>query len=106
MTSAIEVDAAAHGSAVSLARGQPLVVCLVENPSTGYRWSLEAGAGLQLDADVFTPAGAGIGAAGQRRLTLRAAAPGTFRLVLLHRREWEPPAMALASFVLSVTALP
>lgn len=106
MTTALEVDAAAHGGAVSLARGQALIVCLVENPTTGYRWSIEAGDGLRLDADSFTPGGPGIGAAGQRRLTLLAAAPGTHRLALLHRREWEAPAQALARFELSVMALP
>jgi inhibitor of cysteine peptidase len=106
MTAALEVDASANGGSVVLAPGQALMIRLDENPTTGYRWALEASEGLQLDANVFIPGAAGVGAAGERRLTLQATAPGTHQLVIVQRREWEPPANAFARFELTVTALP
>jgi predicted secreted protein len=105
VTGALEVDASANGGSVRLAPGQPLLIRLDENPTTGYRWTVESSLGLQIDANVFIPGAPGVGATGERRLTLHATSAGTYRLVLAQRRQWEPPENVSARFELTVNAL-
>lgn len=89
-----------NGSSVALDMGDELTAALPENPTTGYRWQQgSSGGALELLHDDFKEGGAGAGAAGTRRLTFRAAAPGRIRLVLVKRREWEhgvPPSEEFA----------
>ena len=82
-----EADA---GRTVPVAPGEPMVVRLAENPTTGYRWSIPMG--LEVAADTYergSEAGSPrvAGAGGQRVLTLIAPAQPTraeFRLQRPH----------------------
>lgn len=74
-----EADA---GRSVPVSPGEPVIVRLAENPTTGYRWSVPMG--LEVAADIYERGGGGgVGAGGQRVLTLVAPVQATraeFRL--------------------------
>jgi inhibitor of cysteine peptidase len=84
----MEIDEQDRGKSIKVLVGDTITVCLPENPTTGYRWKLEAAQGLQPTGDAFA-AGGGVGASGTRQLQLRADAPGNYQLQLKHLREWE-----------------
>lgn len=86
-----EVELTGSGTA-EVDPGDEVVVRLPENASTGYLWSVvSVGAGLELVGDATAPpAGGGPGAAGERVVRLRAAAPGRAVVLLRLARPWEP----------------
>lgn len=67
-----EADA---GRSIAVTPGQHVVVRLPENPTTGYRWSVPVA--LEVAADTYERGGGGVGAGGQRVLTLVAPAQAT-----------------------------
>ena len=54
-----------RGRTVELAAGSLVTLRLRENPTTGYRWSMQSTGGLELVGDRYEPGGA-VGAAGVR----------------------------------------
>ncbi len=76
------------GRTVTVETGSSITLRLEENPTTGYRWSVEASAGLDLLEDRNESGGAP-GAGGMRVLTFRVARAGSFALRLKHWRDWE-----------------
>ena len=102
MSSAIEVNDRANGTTVALTVGQCLVIRLPENPTTGYRWSVESLGGMLLEGDEFLPVGSGVGAGGTRHLRLRAQKPDRTQISLTLRRSWEAPSASIGRFTLSV----
>lgn len=93
------------GAALEAAPGDALVVRLNENPTTGYRWSLDALEGdvVTLGADEFERSeGAGVGGGGKRILTFSALRPGSADIGLTLRRRWEGDDSALERVRLSV----
>ncbi len=89
-----------HEKTIDVSQGDVLVVRLPENPTTGYRWSLDEHdpARLTMQNATFSPAGAGIGAGGGRSFTFVAAGPGETDLSLSLRRPWERGTAARQSF--------
>ena len=86
----MELTEADAGREHAAAVGEQLVVRLPENPTTGYRWQLDAPAEVAVEDDGFEPGGSGApGAAGTRTFRLRATAPGTHHLAATQRRSWE-----------------
>jgi inhibitor of cysteine peptidase len=83
--------------------GEELVLELPENPTTGYRWSLQvSGSALrELPAATYTASGTGIGAGGHRTFRFIAAQPGTASIHATLSRSWEPD-QALQDHVLTV----
>jgi predicted secreted protein len=75
---------------VHLAVGAAHELTLEENATTGYRWSAAvAGAAVELlDSDFVPPAGDAAGAAGIRRVQVRAKAAGTAELHLRLGCSW------------------
>ncbi|MBB5918289.1 putative secreted protein [Nocardia transvalensis] len=71
--------------------GHTVDVDLASTPTTGYRWYSPAlPAGLELTGAVFTPAPGGQpGDGGAQHFSLRATAPGRYRLEFVLRRPWE-----------------
>jgi inhibitor of cysteine peptidase len=74
---------------VEVSAGTAITVRLPENPGTGYRWTVETAAGLEVAGDRFVEAGAGIGSAGTRELRFRVARVGSFDIRMKYWREWE-----------------
>ncbi len=103
MPTEIEVNDRANGTTVVLAVGQCLDIRLPENPTTGYRWSVESLGGMLLESDEFLPAGSGAGAGGARHLRVRAQKPDRTQIALSLRRSWEAPGASIGRFTLSVT---
>jgi inhibitor of cysteine peptidase len=87
---AIELSAADAGTTVEAKVGDPIVISLEANPTTGYSWQLQPG----LDDAVVTfvkeeyqqePAPSGlVGAGGTDRLEFKAVGPGTTRISLAY----------------------
>ncbi|WP_044870589.1 protease inhibitor I42 family protein [Pseudomonas sp. LFM046] len=85
---------------ISLSQGQPLVLTLPSNPTTGFRWVMRDAAGTVLQLlgpEVYSvPEDVGlVGSAGQSTWRFKASQPGEGRLRLDYQRPWEtdvPPA--------------
>jgi inhibitor of cysteine peptidase len=90
-----------HDTSVEVQKGDSVTVQLPENPTTGYRWSLD-----QIDQSALEPtkepsfeaAGLAVGAGGGRTFTFVAKTPGESDLALNLRRPWEDKESARRSF--------
>lgn len=80
------------GRTVNVQSNAELTVKLSENPTTGYRWSVDKLTGAVLVSDRYEP-GDAMGAAGHHWWVFRAGPPGTGALKLKLSRPWEgdPP---------------
>jgi inhibitor of cysteine peptidase len=96
------------GGRIRVRVGDTIEICLPENATTGYRWSVD-----HLDSSLFDVAGARaeypgqtIGAGGQAcvRITVRSRGIGTVRLN--YCRPWEGADAALKRFTVEVEAVP
>ncbi|HYD81338.1 MAG TPA: protease inhibitor I42 family protein [Paucimonas sp.] len=96
------LDEQQSGRSVELAQGESLVVRLKENPTTGYRWTVESADGLTLEGDGGGAAGAP-GTAGLHEFRFRALQAGRHELRMKHWREWEGDKSAIGRFVVQVT---
>ena len=85
------------GRTVKVKSGEVITIRLVENPTTGYRWAVEAGSGLEQVEDQNEPGGR-IGAAGVRVLQFHAKSIGTHELRLKNWREWEGAPSVIGRF--------
>ena len=99
---------AAHaGGAIRAAPGDELIISLAEQPSTGYRWTVELVDDEQLRLrDTFYAGGGRPGAAGVRQLTFVVAQPGLSELRLKHWRPWSGESSVVARFAVTVEAQP
>lgn len=89
------------GRSVEVERGQMLVVRLKENPTTGYRWTIESADGLDLKEDHIHAATVP-GAAAVREFTFLATRPGNQELRLKNRREWEGDRSVIDRFAVQI----
>jgi inhibitor of cysteine peptidase len=102
----IEVDDSRNSSEFDVAIGEPIEVRLSENPTTGYRWHLNAldNPALTCEGDVFEPSQQLPGAAGVRRWRFRALQEGVARVELARRRSWERQAVETFTITIRVKA--
>lgn len=94
-TTNVDLDNAADGTRVTLARGAEVKVVLDANASTGFQWQLAGAMPPQL-----SPIGTGIyvakgdprtiGAGGMNVFRFRGEQPGQATLTFEYRRPWEP----------------
>lgn len=89
------------GRTVDMKLGGVVTVHLQENPTTGYRWTVETGSGLEQIGDYFK-AGEAIGAAGVREFQFRLTKVGSYELHIKNRREWEGEGSVIARFVANI----
>jgi inhibitor of cysteine peptidase len=85
------LSAADSGKEVPVAVGETIEIDLAENPTTGYRWRLDAspGAVIRHVSDSFQ-AGKKPGEEGMHRWILRAANAGGGKILGQYRRPWSP----------------
>lgn len=93
----LSVERKDNNTQVVLTVGQEMQVALPENPTTGFRWQMQARGEpiLQLVDDKFDAPASGVGRGGTRRWRFKAAQAGSTAIELAYRREWEqnqPPA--------------
>jgi inhibitor of cysteine peptidase len=90
--------------------GEPVVIRLAENPTTGYLWNID-----QLDENVLSvegsefsqsPGGGLVGAGGIRTIRLRPKGPGVTQLSLTNKRPWEGDASAVGQFAVTLRISP
>jgi inhibitor of cysteine peptidase len=89
-----EINEAAEGARVTLARGQELIVTLDGNQTTGFRWSLSRAAPelVQVGEATYVARatdGRQTGSGGLTTFRFRAEAAGTSSLAFSYRRPWE-----------------
>lgn len=102
-----QFDESADGQSAELAAGDSFVISLHENPTTGYRWNLNAGGDkvCTLTSDDFEP-GRLPGGEGVHRWHFRAAQAGEVKIEFALRRGWTPAAKSAKSFTLQVKVNP
>ena len=102
----LQIDKTQNGEDREVSVGESFEVRLAENPTTGYRWFLNAMGqpALTVENDLFEPSTAAVGGGGIRRWQFRAAHAGIASLVLDNKREWE--ALAVDTFRLTVHVRP
>jgi inhibitor of cysteine peptidase len=112
MTAASAVGAGAADQTLRLTVGQPAVIELEENPSTGYRWVVDAKAGvnasiLRIDDRGFSRSSAGkplLGAPGTHRWSIEATSAGNASISFVYGRSWE--AAVIRTHQVTIQAVP
>ncbi|MGE5373046.1 MAG: protease inhibitor I42 family protein [Solirubrobacterales bacterium] len=90
-TKSVRVDESNAGKVVQLQRGDTLLVCFKENPTTGYSWTgPKPSANLTVTRDEFIPPKSQlVGAGGQHYWAFKARSKGTVSLAFRYARPWE-----------------
>jgi len=82
-----------RGKTFEVRQGDLILIRLAENPTTGYRWEVDAAddqvIALQ-DSDYSAAPGTGIGGGGTRTFVFEAQSPGTVQVRLKLMRKWKP----------------
>ncbi len=78
-----------RGHTIQVDTDSVVTLRLTENPTTGYRWTLETAPELEQIGDRFEAGGPAIGAGGVRVFEFRATRVGRHELRLKNWREWE-----------------
>lgn len=92
MPETITLTAADAGVSRDAVVGQNVVLQLNENPTTGYRWALDAkppNAIENLASEYLATPGGAIGGGGKRKFSFTTKAPGDIHLRLKLWREWQ-----------------
>ena len=82
-----------RGKIVEASQGDMILIRLEETPTTGYRWALVEVDNRILDlhsSDYSIRPNVGIGGGGTRTFAFVAQSPGTTRIRLQLRQEWDP----------------
>lgn len=87
-----ELDERAHGQEVALTVGETFRIRLAENPTTGFRWTLESSGEpvCAVISQAYEPEVGPPGQGGSHYWELRAVQAGSGTLELVYRRSWEP----------------
>lgn len=85
----IIITEAQNGGTISINVGDVVIISLQENPTTGYRWQIDAATGVTLTSDEFFGVSLAPGGGGERKLSFTAPASGTFQVRAILRRGWE-----------------
>jgi inhibitor of cysteine peptidase len=101
MMAAAGVGADAADQTLKLRVGQRATIELEENPSTGYRWTIDAKAGvnasiLRIEDRGFSQAANGqrpLGAPGIHRWSIAATSAGSASVTFVYQRSWEATAV-------------
>ena len=83
------------GETIALQKGQQVLLSLLENPTTGYRWTVSAD-GVDITEDGYDDdAKSAVGRGGTRTLHLVATHPGDAVVRATLQRSWEDPGKAV-----------
>ena len=100
----VTINADDMGETFELTEGQRLVVELVSNPTTGYRWEAIGGQPVleQLGEPRSKPDSDRVGAGGVEELQFRAMQVGETTLELVYHRPWEEDVEPLERFTVHI----
>jgi predicted secreted protein len=93
-----------QGKIFEVRQGDIVLIRLAENPSTGYQWEVDAVAEqvVELQGSDFSMVGRSIGGGGWRTFPFKAQSPGTAKIQLKLRREWEPEDATIDRFGVTI----
>lgn len=92
-----------NGKSMSVKSGDVITLSLQENPSTGFRWTLEKSGGLQIMRDSYTPSSTGlIGAAGVRTWMFMVTGSGRQTITATYKQSWMPTTGSETRFTLEL----
>lgn len=108
MTADTQFDEQHNGQQVELSQGVAFDVSLSEQPTTGFRWRVDASGepACRLRDDTFDAGAAAHGGGGVRVLHFETVEPGLGVIQLAYRRAWETSAAPARQFVLRVQVAP
>jgi len=104
----VRLSAKDHGRQIELTEGQPLVIGLEGNPSTGYMWEVEEGSEKiirQAGEIEFRSESNLLGAPAKQIMRFEALEEGQAALELVYRRPWEREMKPAKTFSLQVQAV-
>ncbi|HET7017986.1 MAG TPA: protease inhibitor I42 family protein [Streptosporangiaceae bacterium] len=105
--SELVVTRADDGGTFRRAPGELVVVRLTEIPTSGYRWQVNAGDGLDLVSSEYVhSATAEVGGGGTRIVTLRALRPSTAQVELVLKQPWESDDSAADRVLITLEVIP
>ena len=102
----IELTDAENGGSIDAHVGDTILLALLDNPTTGYRWELEPVTGVSIVLDVagYEPSSGEAGSGGVATWLLSVAAAGTTSIALKRWRPWEGDASILDRFTVTINA--
>jgi predicted secreted protein len=89
------------GRTIVTAPGKVINVFFKENPTTGYRWTVEADSGMEEIGNHFK-AGKAIGGEGIQEFQFRTGNPGSYELRMKKWREWEGEDSVIDRFTVKI----
>jgi inhibitor of cysteine peptidase len=88
---------------ISASVGEPFVIELEGNPTTGYKWDLQLDSSkVKIIDRQYQASGGAMGSGGKERFTLQPVASGETSIRALYKRVWEPSAIEEHDFQLRV----
>lgn len=101
------LTAADDSRTVDLHVGGKVVIQLPDNPSTGYRWEIDADkACVKIERQHFEQQSHQVGGGGESSWVLRAITPGVSTVKLMLWRPWEGERAAIQRFVVTLRIAP
>src|SRR4051812_11914598 len=92
-----------NGSSVRVQPSEEVVLELQENPTTGYRWTIETtGDAIKEIESTYVASSGAIGGAGLRSIRFVGARPGTADIHGTLRRPWEASDRSLKQFDVTI----
>src|SRR6202008_1576150 len=103
----LQIDEGSNGREIELPVGQTLEICLGENPTAGFRWSLESmgGPACVFVKDFFEPIFGPPGRGGRHHWQFQTTQVGVGEIELSYRRSWEREKASAQRFTLRVRVL-
>jgi inhibitor of cysteine peptidase len=103
----LQINESSNGHEIVLPIDQTLEICLHENPTTGFRWSLESKGepALVFVKDFFKSAADTPGRGGNHHWQFQTAQVGLGTIELSYRRSWEKEKIPSQTFTLRVRVL-
>jgi inhibitor of cysteine peptidase len=102
------LTSADNGKTINLRVGAAAELHLPENPSTGYRWAIDAADAnvAEIKEEAYDPASKAVGSGGQAQWVMKAKAPGTTTIKLKRLRQWEGESSVVERFELTLRVAP
>ncbi|SRR5579884_1263234 len=103
----LQINESSNGQEITLPVNQALEICLHENPTTGFRWSLESNGepACVFVRDFFEPPSDAPGRGGNHHWEFETARVGLGTIGLSYRRPWEKEKAPAQTFTLRVRVL-
>jgi inhibitor of cysteine peptidase len=107
-TMASVLTSADSGKTIDLRVGAEAALRLPENPSTGFRWAIDAAdANLaEIKQGAYDPASKAVGGGGQAQWLIKAKAPGATTIKLKRWRQWEGESSVVERFEITLRISP